>query len=171
MRRLVSIAAVLALAGCTPSPPPTAPPTPSAPPVAPVAVKSAVPGGCGDSPVWTGGLPEWTASANAPSTRFVLSHEENLVGVLFAFPLRAQPDPQGPNNKILWIVREPRHGTPLRLTLHPMGSTGPTVEQEQPANSSPGEIYPSIVDVKGAGCWSVTARWAGKTATLELAYI
>ena len=163
MRRLVSVVAVLSLAGCTPSPPMPAPS-----PAAPAPVASPIAGGCGDTPVWSGSPPVWTADAGLPSgSRFVLSHEENLVGVLFAFPLLAQSPPNGPNNKILWIARESREGRPLRLALRHDQST---VETEEPANSGPGEIYPSIVDVTGPGCWSVTAEWAGHRATLELLY-
>jgi hypothetical protein len=166
MRRLVILMVVLALAGCTPTPPAAPPPTPSAPAVAPA--RSAVGGACGDTPVWTGGLPDWTANAGVPNgSRFVVSHEENLVGVLFAFPLLAQSPPEGPNNKILWIARESREGRPLRLALRHDQST---VESEEPANSGPGEIYPSIVDVTGSGCWAVTAEWAGHRASLELLY-
>jgi hypothetical protein len=40
----------------------------------------------------------------------------------------------------------------------------------RPADSRPGEIYPSIVDVPAAGCWTVVAEWSGHRATLELAY-
>jgi hypothetical protein len=120
--------------------------------------------------VWTDGRPEWTADAGVGPASYVLSHEENLVGILFADPLRGGPDMTNPSNKILWIVREPRHGTPLRLTLRAMDGQGPAVETEEPANSSPGEIYPSIVDVPRPGCWSVTAAWAGQKATLELLY-
>ena len=169
MRRLVSVVAVLSLAGCTPSPPapPASAPAPSAS-TAPVSLASPIAGGCGDTPVWSGSPPEWTASAGLPSgSRFVLSHEENLVGVLFAFPLKAQSDPNGPNNKILWIAREPREGTSLQLTLR---QDQGVVTQREPANSGPGEIYPSIVDVTGPGCWAVTAEWAGHRATLELSY-
>jgi hypothetical protein len=166
MRRPLSVAlVVLALAGCTQSPP--APPAPSSTATVGVAA-SPVAGGCGDTPVWSGSPPAWTTGAGVPNgSRFVMSHEGNLVGVLFAFPLLARSPPEGPNNKILWIAREPRDGRPLRLTLRHDQST---VESEEPANSGPGEIYPSIVDVTGPGCWAVTAQWAGHKATLELSY-
>ena len=52
----------------------------------------------------------------------------------------------------------------------PLGKTGPVVHYSFPANSSPGEIYPSGVDVPEAGCWAFTLRFAGQTAQIELAY-
>lgn len=39
-----------------------------------------------------------------------------------------------------------------------------------PADSAPGEIYPSVVDVPEAGCWDFTLRFSGQTARIELAY-
>jgi len=44
------------------------------------------------------------------------------------------------------------------------------VHHSFPANSGPGEIYPSVVDVPEAGCWAFTLRFAGLTAEVELAY-
>ena len=44
------------------------------------------------------------------------------------------------------------------------------VTHAEPANSGPGQIYPSIVDAPAAGCWRVQASWNGNTATLELNY-
>jgi hypothetical protein len=40
-----------------------------------------------------------------------------------------------------------------------------TTSLDQPANSSPGEIYPSILDAPTAGCWHVTAEWNNNRAT------
>lgn len=37
-----------------------------------------------------------------------------------------------------------------------------------PADSSPGEIYLSIVDVPTDGCWHVTFEWNGHRADLSL---
>jgi hypothetical protein len=130
------------------------------------------PGGCGSTPVLYGAYPDWIADAGlSAGMRYVMSHEGNLVGVLFANPLAAPPMPDpGPHNKILWISKVPRDGNPLRLTLTPSGGGRP-VTVEQPANSSPGEIYPSIVDVPKAGCWTVSAEWGTNRATLELTYV
>jgi hypothetical protein len=131
-----------------------------------------VAGGCGDTPLWTGASPDWTASAGAPGQLpYALSHEGNVFAALFAKPLRAGADVTDPTNKILWIVREPRDGQPLKITLRPADGQGPVVSQEEPADSSPGEIYPSSVDVPTAGCWAITVEWAGHRATLELPWV
>jgi hypothetical protein len=116
-----------------------------------------------------GGLPGWTESAGAPGGPAVPSHQGNLVGIVFGYPLLAPPVAQGRQNKVLWIVREPRNGSDLVLTLRPVAGGAPVTVRETP-NSSPGEIYPSIVDVPAPGCWQVVAEWDGHRATLELSY-
>ena len=75
----------------------------------------------------------------------------------------------GYSNKILWVVGVQRTGD-LAIDGVPLGKTGPVVHYSFPANSSPGEIYPSGVDVPEAGCWAFTLRFAGQTAQIELAY-
>lgn len=129
---------------------------------------------CGSTPIHTGDLPGWAADAGAPGLPYVMAHEGNLIGVLFVQPLAAParttgPNTAGPNNKVLWISRVPREGAELRLTLTP--AAGPAVTLAAPAGSSPGEIYPSIVDVTGPGCWSVMAEWGNNRATLELSFV
>jgi hypothetical protein len=37
-----------------------------------------------------------------------------------------------------------------------------------PDDASPGEIYPSIVDLPAAGCWRLTLRWSGHAASIDL---
>jgi hypothetical protein len=129
-------------------------------------------GGCGDTPLWTGAPPDWIASAGGVGPLpYALSHEGNLFAALFANPLRAGPGVTNPNNKILWIARAPRDGQPLKLTLRPADGAGQVVTQEEPADSSLGEIYPSIVDVPSPGCWRITAEWSGNRATLELPWV
>jgi hypothetical protein len=176
----VLLLAVALLAGCTSEATPststpvtstrvTLTPGGSAPALAVGASPS--PGGCSDTPLWIGAAPEWTASAGLPgSTPYVLSHEGNLVAVLFGFPLRAGANVTGPTNKILWVAREPRDGKELQLTLRRADGAGEAVTQIEPADSGPGEIYPSIVDAPTAGCWQVQASWNGHTATLALNY-
>ena len=115
-------------------------------------------------------MPDWTATASPGPVPYALSHEANLFAGLFGYPLAVGRDASEGTNKILWIAREPREGQPLRLTLRRTDGMGPTVTTVEPPNSGPGEIYPSIVDVPTAGCWRISAEWAGHTATLELAY-
>jgi hypothetical protein len=142
--------------------------TPSPPAVTPSSGVEAT-GGCGGTPVRDKPPPGWAASANPPDLPLVTANEGNLIGSLFAGRLRAG-HPENPSNKILWIVREPRQGASLRLTLRPVQGTAPEVALTRPADSGPGEIYPSIVDVPAPGCWRVTAEWNGNRATLDLLY-
>jgi hypothetical protein len=100
---------------------------------------------------------------------YVLSAHGDVAGFLFAHPLVAPARPDGPNNKILWIVRLAREGQPLSLDGHPLSGAG-AVTMSQPADSSPGEIYPSIVDVPTPGCWHFVLRWAGHTDEIDLLY-
>jgi hypothetical protein len=95
---------------------------------------------------------------------------DSAAGFLFARPLRSG-HPENPANKILWVVRTPRRGSALQLAGRPLGAAGPTVQQSQPADSSPGEIYPSIVDVPTPGCWRFTLRWATGRAEVDLDYV
>jgi hypothetical protein len=170
MRRIscVVVGVLVALTACT-SPALRPDPGSSSTPPQPPATGTAFAGGCGDTPLWTGGSPDWTAPAGSPDRLpYALSHEGNVYAGLFAGPLRAGTTVTNPSNKILWIVREPRDGQPLALTLRRTDGAGQVVTQEERADSDPGEIYPSIVDVPTAGCWAVTAEWNGHRATLEL---
>jgi len=169
---VLALAAVLPAAGCTDpaAPSPTASPTSNAPRVAaPTPTPSAVPGGCGSTALGAGAFPDWTANAGVPGGVWLMSHQGNLVGVIFGYPLVAPPVATGRQNKILWIAREPRNGSDLVLTLRPAGG-GDAVTVRESANSGPGEIYPSIVDVPTPGCWEAVAEWDGHRATFELSY-
>ncbi len=135
------------------------------------AVVTTQPAECGATRLQRGGPPEWTASAGGIGfLRFAVSDEGNAAAFLFADPLRAGK-PIGINNKILWVVRDPRNFQPLQLTGELDGPKRETVNHSEPANSHPGEIYPSIVDVPTAGCWRFTLNWNGKVAHLALRYI
>ena len=117
-----------------------------------------------------GGQPSWSSSAGSlDGLRFVLSDQENVAGFLFAPSLRAA-HPTDPSNKILWVVREPRNGQPLHITAAPDASTNANVTYDFPDNSSPGEIYPSIVDVPTPGCWRFILTWGENRAELSLLY-
>jgi hypothetical protein len=172
MRPVVAVLfSSLLAAGCTATSEGGKSPSPSGPASAVAAgpVPSQTSGGCGTTPVRSGGLPAWAAPAGPPDLPSVVSHEGNLVGVVFGHPLVSPAAEAGRQNKILWIVREPRNGSDLVLTLRPEGGGG-AVTTSEPAGSSPGEIYPSIVDVPAPGCWDVVAEWNGHRATLELSY-
>lgn len=129
-----------------------------------------VSGGCGTTVLYTGGREDWTSGANGPVDLVqATSNEGNVVAFLFASPLRAG-EPENPANKILWVVKEPRNGSDLVISGHPLDADAPTVAQSELADSSPGEIYPSIVNVPSSGCWQFSLRWNGNTDSIELPY-
>jgi hypothetical protein len=98
-----------------------------------------------------------------------MAHPALAGGFLFGYPLRAG-HPDNPSNKILWAVRTPQQGAPLVLDAHPLGAQSPQVRYTRAADSGPGEIYPSIIDVPLPGCWVVSLSWATGKATVELEY-
>lgn len=123
--------------------------------------------GCDGTQALAGSVaPSW-AVGGAPSLRFVQSTEKNVVGFLFADPLRVAPRADGRNNKILWVVKDPRHGD-LRITGR---HDGMEFSQNEPADSGPGEIYPSIVDAPEPGCWHLTLEWSNSVATVNLLFL
>ncbi len=67
-------------------------------------------------------------------------------------------------------MRYPRGGMPLLLTGHLDTNPARTVSEMYPADSSPGEIYPSYVTVPKPGCWSFTLRWGSHTDHLSLRF-
>jgi hypothetical protein len=116
-----------------------------------------------------GDLPSWSASARPPSgVRTAVAEEGDALAVVFGDPLRAGERHDGVNNKVLWVVREARDGKPLHITATLPGT--PPVEHTEPADSGPGEIYPSIVDVPVPGCWTMALDWNGHHATVALRY-
>jgi len=131
---------------------------------------SAVGGGCGSTALYRGASLAWTRSAGGPMELVqATGHEGDVVAYLFGYPLRAG-HPVDPANKILWVVRLPRDGSNLTVFGHPLGTTATGVTQQLPPDSSPGEIYPSIVDVPLPGCWEFALRWHGHVDTVELPY-
>ena len=122
--------------------------------------------GCGNAAVYNGAVPPW-ASVNAPAgLNYVIATPDLAMGYLFSYSLLAGPD----GNKILWYVRAPRGGRPLLAEGHPLGSSKPTASFSQPADSSPGEIYPSGVTVPTAGCWRFHLAWNGYAADVDLLF-
>ncbi len=137
---------------------------------------AAVRAGCGATKIVHGAVPGWTAPAfsdsksRTPPWPHAVSERGNVVAIVFGYPLRADR-PTNPANKILWIMRLPRKGSPLRIKATPLHSSAPLVKSAWPADSSPGEIYPSYVNVPTAGCWRVSLHWAGHTDSIDLPYI
>jgi hypothetical protein len=130
-------------------------------------------GGCGQTTVFGGAPPGWNARpagfGNTPQMPYVVGARDLIMGYLWATPLRAG-HPDNPSNKILWYVRLPRSGQPLRVHAHPSGAREPAVSYEKPADSSPGEIYPSGIDVPRPGCWTLELSWGPNTDQVDLLY-
>jgi hypothetical protein len=117
-----------------------------------------------------GTTPAWAASANPPgSWPHIVAPDGNVVAVVFGAPLAAPPRADK-TNKILWIVRQPRDGHALEITATLPGSGVGAVHVSRPADSSPGEIYPTIVDVPRAGCWHFDLVWNHHRSSMNLAY-
>jgi len=134
---------------------------------------SEVPGGCGPTPAYDGGQPAWLvesgANNNPNGVPYVLAIPQTAAGFIFGYPLRAG-HPTSPSNKILWVVRLPRNGSSLSVTGLLSGSDRSAFSKSFPANSGPGEIYPSIVDVPEPGCWRIDLAWSGNKTTAYLEY-
>jgi hypothetical protein len=168
MRAAIAIGVSLVTVACSGNA--AARPTPSsAPPASPVA---GVPV-CGSTTVVAGSIPQWLDDAgghnNPSSLPYVIAHPALAAAFLFVQPLRAG-HPENPANKVLWVVRTPRTG-PLTIDGHPLAAAAPTMHEVLPANSGPGEIYPSYVDVPTAGCWHFDLQWAHSHAQVELNYV
>jgi hypothetical protein len=151
----------------------TVPPTRSPVSKLPTPSAAVVDGGCGSTQVVKGNVPKWLDEAgghnNPNGAPYVIATPAIAAGFIFGYPLRAG-HPESPSNKILWVVGMPRNGSALEITGHPIDAASPTIKLVQPANSSPGDIYPSAVDVPQAGCWHFDLAWAGHHAVVELIY-
>ena len=129
-------------------------------------------GGCGATAVHNGPRPAWTDSAWADSSPgfrvpYALASGDRAAAFFFADPIRAG-HPTNPYNKILWVMRLPRRGMPLAISARRLGGGAPTVSISRSADSSPGEIYPSYVDLPRAGCWRLALAWAGHHASIDV---
>jgi hypothetical protein len=127
-------------------------------------------GGCGGTRLLQGAAPGWASSASPPSIRYALAERGQVAGFLFGYPLKAG-NPRRYSDKILWVVASPRDGLPLRLTGHPVGAATPVISSTWPADSSPGEIYPSEIVAPSPGCWQFTLSWNGHTDSVYLRYV
>jgi hypothetical protein len=142
----------------------------SSPTSNPSPAPTVVAGGCGSTPILEGVVPAWIANVGVNDrAQYVLTSPPTAAGVLFVQPLKSG-HPTNPSNKILWVVNLPRNGSALAITGHPVAAATPIVAQTQPADSGPGEIYPSIIDVPHSGCWQFDLAWAGHKASVELLY-
>lgn len=162
----IAVAATAALAACS-----TVAAGPATTHLAPTAPAPSVALPTCTDVVRDGPLPGWASDAGIDAARHVTSSDGLAVGVLWADPLVAgEPTTNRPNNKILWIVNRPRQGSELTVTARPAGRTAPTTTFTFPADSGPGEIYPSIIDLPAAGCWELQLEWAGHRAVMLVPY-
>jgi hypothetical protein len=176
MRALVLVWAVALLAAACSSGPTSASrasPSGEATSVSPQPAATIIPGGCGATSVIRGGVPAWVdvagAHNNPDGLPYVVAVPSSAAGFIFGYPLRAG-HPQGATNKILWVVGMPREGSALEIEGHPLQAPTPSIHVTQPADSGPGEIYPSIVDVPRSGCWHFDLSWARHHAVVDLLY-
>jgi hypothetical protein len=120
----------------------------------------------GAPPAWTDSA--WSAGGGPSPTGYALSTNGDVAAFFEIFDLRAG-NPQNPANKVLWIVRYPRDNHPLTIAARSAGDRGVTVRSTWPADSSPGEIYPSAINLPRAGCWTLALAWGSHRATIDVA--
>ena len=127
---------------------------------------------CVPAPIHHGPPPAWTAAAwsdSSPGFRipYALASNGAAGAFFFARTLRAG-HPTNPSNKILWIVRFPRDGNPLTIMARLGTDSSEVVRASWPADSEPGEIYPSEVDLPKPGCWRLSLAWGPHRATIDI---
>lgn len=149
----VSVAAALTPAALDPAPP-----------------ARAAAGACVPSPIHRGAPPKWTAPAFADSRGFRLPYalaSGDSAAAFFWVRLRAGA-PTDPANKVLWVMRFPRGGKPLHILARWGEDSSVTATSSLPPDSSPGEIYPSYLNLPRPGCWRLTLNWNGHRAGLSV---
>ena len=158
----------MSIAACSSSPAASAVVSPS-----PSIEAKPVAGGCGATQVYIGGEPDWLTQAGANNNPsflpYFITNPANAAGFLFSHPLRAG-SPNNPGNKILWVVGVPRDGNNLLVDGHPLSATAPVVHMSFEDNASPGEIYPSDVDVPNPGCWHFDITWGQNRTSADLLF-
>lgn len=109
----------------------------------------------------TAELPTWARDGFSPDglhTPHVFSAHGDIVGILFV-DLRAH-QPNGTNNKILWVARD-GYGS-MRINARLEGSDTTATRTVS--------LGPSIVDLPDPGCWQMTLTWSGHSDTIALQY-
>jgi hypothetical protein len=130
------------------------------------------PARCVPAAIHAGAPPSWTASAwseSSPNFRvpYALASGDAAGAFFFARTLRAG-HPTNPSNKVLWIVRFPRNGHPLEVSARLGRDPSEVVRTSWPADSEPGEIYPSEVDLPTPGCWHLDLAWGSHRASIDV---
>jgi hypothetical protein len=98
---------------------------------------------------------------------YALASGAKAAAFFFADPLRVG-HPTNPSNKVLWVVRFPRDGKPLIITARRAVGSSPVVRIKREADSGPGEIYPSYVDLPKPGCWQLSLAWGVHRASIDV---
>ncbi len=125
--------------------------------------------GCVPTPIVHGTPPAWSNAAWSMSSQpvtvpYALASGGVAMAVEAVGSIRAG-HPTNPTNKVLWVMRLPRQGKPLEITAR---QGGRVVRINRPADSSPGEIYPSFVDLPTPGCWRLTLAWNRHRASINV---
>ncbi len=131
-----------------------------------------VPARCVPAAIHHGAPPPWTTPAWADSSPgfrvpYALASGDAAAAFFFAPRLRAG-HPENPSNKVLWVVRFPRNGNPLEITARLGRDPSRVVRTSWSAGSSPGEIYPSGVDLPAPGCWHLALAWGPHRASVDV---
>jgi hypothetical protein len=111
--------------------------------------------------ITTAALPTWARDGFSPEglhTPHVVGADGEIVGVLFV-RLRVH-QPEGTNNKVLWVAKEGFGSLHIRATLEGSDVTAARTV----------DLGPSIVDLPAAGCWQLTLTWPGHSDTVALQY-
>jgi hypothetical protein len=149
----VGVLLLILAVGCTTSPAASAQVHPS--PSVPV---HSFAGGCAgtvltdaEPPVWAQG--GWTHTKGTPwPIRWALGTQGDTVAYVWGNQLVAGGSPRadGPNNKVLWEVKDSPSGANVLVEGHPLGSSQPVVTIAG---------GPSFTDVPTAGCWTFRLSW------------
>ncbi|MBV9606856.1 MAG: hypothetical protein JO027_17205 [Solirubrobacterales bacterium] len=127
---------------------------------------------CVPAAIHNGAPPSWTDAAWAESSPgfrvpYALASGGAAAAFFFAPTLRAG-HPTNPSNKVLWVVRYPRNGNPLEIVARLGRDPSELVRSSWPADSFPGEIYPSGVDLPTPGCWHLELTWGSHRASVDV---
>lgn len=174
--RALAALLLLLVAGCgtagrSGTGPSAAAPTSTRPPAKAAPAANGASGPCRPAPIHRGAPPDWTAPAWSSSSGplripYALTSGETAAAFFWARLRAGHPD--NPFNKVLWVVRAPRDGHPLVIEAAPAGRPGRTVVIKEEADSGPGEIYPSYVDLPTPGCWRLALRWGAHRASIDV---
>jgi hypothetical protein len=133
---------------------------------------------CAATPVHGEALPQ---SGSLSGTKWVQAspHRSGIVGMLFAYDAKISGDPPrfslwaggaapspGPNQKILWIVRNTHAATSIVVRGFEIGGMDGFKQHfnevgDASAKPAKGREYASIVNVPHAGCWRLAVSTGG----------